>query len=213
MVRGLYAELAHTTGTNAGWEAATSPFGDRLIDDATTPHAWWAAEYVTLVRNMLVREQGADVYLMSALSPSWLTPGRRIAVRAAPTTRGRVSFTLRALAGGAVLTWTSRLAAGTRLRWPVPYAARGVRAPGLGFGGRVITLPGRSGRIVVRWSLTGDGPTYARAFDRLMSAYLHSPNGATARAARRSGLAAARRTGAPSDLDRYVPPQLAPAGR
>jgi len=211
-VRGLYAELAHTTGTNAGWEAATSPFGDRLIDDATTPHAWWAAEYVTLVRNMLVREQGPDVYLMSAVSPSWLTPGRRIAVRLAPTTRGRVSFTLRTLAGGAALTWTSRVRPGTRLRWPVPYAARGVRAPGLGFGGRIIMLPGRAGRILVRWSLTGDRPTYARSFARLMSAYLHSPNGATARAARRSGLATARRAGAPSDLDRSVAPQLAGAG-
>jgi hypothetical protein len=213
VVRGLYAELAHTTSTNAGWEAATSPFGDRLIDDATTPHAWWAAEYVTLVRNMLVREQGRDVYLMSALSPSWLSPGRRIAVRGAPTARGRVSFTLRAITGGAVLSWTSSVRPGTRLRWPVPYAARGVRAPGLGVGGRIITVPARSGRIVVRWSLSGDRPTYARAFARLMAAYLHSPNGATARAARRSGLAAARRAGAGSDLDRYLPPQLATAGR
>src|SRR5919199_931492 len=129
VVRGLYAELAHTTGTNAGWEAATSPFGDRLIDDATTPHGWWAAEYVTLVRNMLVRERGSDVYLMSALSPSWLTPGQRIAVRGAPTARGRVSFTLSSIGGGAVLSWSSSLRAGTRLRWPVPYAARGVPAP------------------------------------------------------------------------------------
>jgi hypothetical protein len=213
VVAGLYAELAHTTGTNAGWEAATSPFGDRLIDDATTPHGWWAAEYVTLVRNMLVRERGSDVYLMSALSPSWLTPGQRIAVRGAPTARGRVSFTLSSIGGGAVLSWSSSLRAGTRLRWPVPYAARGVRAPGLGSGGRIITLPARSGRIVVRWGLAGDRPTYAKAFARLMAEYLHSPNGATARAARRSGLAAARRAGAPSDLDRYVPPQLAGGAR
>jgi len=60
--------------------------------------------------------------------------------------------------------------------------------------------------------LTGDRPTYARAFARLMNAYLHSPNGATARAARRSGPAAARRAGAPSDLDRSVAPQLAGTG-
>ncbi|MFL5821777.1 MAG: hypothetical protein ACJ76S_13935 [Solirubrobacteraceae bacterium] len=212
VVKGLYAELAHTTSTNAGWEAATSPFGDRLIDDATTPHGWWAAEYVTLVRNMLVREQGRDVYLMSALSPSWLRPGRRIGVRLAPTAHGRVSFRLSAIAGGAVLSWTARLRPGTRLRWPVPYAARGVRAPGLGFGGRVITLPGRSGRIVVRWRLAGASPTYGQAFERLMRAYERSPNGATAHAARLAREADARRAGQPFDLDRYVPPQLAAAG-
>lgn len=203
VVRGLYSELAHTTSTNAGWEAGTAPFSDRVIDDATSPHGWWAAEYVSLVRNMLVREQGGDVYLMSAVSPSWLEAGRRITVRRAPTAFGRVSFQLRATGGGAVLTWSTGLRPGVRLRWPVPYAARSVSAPGLH--GRVITLPGRRGRISVRWQLSGDRPTFEATFQRLMRTYARSRNGATASVLRRRADA----NSVPSDLDRYVPRAVA----
>ncbi|MDQ4040691.1 MAG: hypothetical protein M3141_02960, partial [Actinomycetota bacterium] len=96
VVEGLYDELAHTTGSGAGFEAGTAPFGDRVVDDVTVPHGWFAAEYVALVRNMLVRERGDDVWLMSALSPAWLRPGKRISVSGAPTTRGRVAYTLTA---------------------------------------------------------------------------------------------------------------------
>lgn len=209
-LRGFYAELAHTTGTNAGWEAATSPFGDRVIDDATTPHGWWAAEYVTLLRNMLVREQGRDVYLMSAVSPAWLRPGRRISVRRAPTHFGPVSFRLTGTRGGAVLTWTSRLRAGSRLRWPVPFAARGVSARGLSAG--VITLPGPRGSMSVRWSLGGPDLSYDRAFAVLEAAYARSPNGATRHL---RGLEPARPGDerVPLDPDAYLPPQLAAGQR
>ncbi len=213
-VRGFYSELAHTTSTNAGWEAATAPFGDRVIDDATTPHGWWAAEYVTLLRNMLVREVGDnEVYLMSAVSPSWLRPGRRITVRNAPTDFGPVSFQLTGTSGGAVLSWSSRLRAGTRLRWPVPFAAHGVRAPGLIAGGRLIALPGPRGRISVRWSLGGPALTYDGVFTSLMNAYEHSPNGATAHASREARDREAQRNALPSDLDRYAPLTLARGGR
>jgi hypothetical protein len=208
VVGGLYSSLAHTTSTNAGWEAGTSPYSDRIVDDATTPHGWWAAEYVTLLRNMLVREQGRDVYLMSAVSPSWLRPGRTIAVRRAPTALGRVSFALRGTAGGAVLTWSSSLPAGSRLRWPVPYAARSVSAPGLR--GRLITLPGRRGRISVRWTLSGEQPSYEATFDRLMRAYARSRNGATRAASEALRRRAAARA-VPSDLDRHVTASLARA--
>ena len=209
-LRGFYAELAHTTGTNAGWEAATSPFGDRVIDDATTPHGWWAAEYVTMLRNMLVREEGRDVVLMSAVSPSWLRPGRRISVRRAPTHFGTVSFRLTATGGGAVLSWTSNLRAGSRLRWRVPFAARGVRAPGLRAGH--ITLPGRSGRVSVRWSLGGPNLSYERAFAILEAAYARSPNGATRHLRGLEPAAPGERT-RPVDLNAYLPPQLAGDGR
>jgi hypothetical protein len=185
-VAGLYAELAHTTGSNAGWEASTAPYGDRVVDDTTVPHGWFAAEYATLLRNMLVREDGATVYLMSAVSPAWLRPGQRIAVAGAPTTRGRVSFALTGRPGGAVLSWTTAVRGGTRLVWPVPYAARDVRAPGLDRGAGVIVLHGRAGRLAIKWRLVGTDPTFDAAFRRLMTAYFYSPTGA-ARVARAHG--------------------------
>jgi hypothetical protein len=189
-VQGLYDELAHTSGTHAGFEAGTAPFGDRVVDDVTVPHGWYAAEYVTLVRNMLVREAGGDVYLMSALSPSWLRPGRRVGVQRAPTTQGPVSFTLTATNGGAVLTWRTNVRAGTRLRWPVPYGVRNVRARGLNRRSGLITLPGRSGRLVVRWSLVGPFPTYESTFRGLMRKYFNSSSGAVGTASRRRDLPA-----------------------
>lgn len=180
VVEGLYAELAHTTGTNAGWEAGTEPFGDRIVDDVTTPHGWFAAEYAALLRNMLVREQGnSDVFLMSAVSPAWLRPGKRVSVTNAPTTHGPVTYSLRAVKDGAVLTWRSKLDAGTKLRWPVPYAARSVRAAGLNAKQGIINLRGGSGRLAVRWKLVGSDPTFQGTFDHLMRQYLNSTDGAT----------------------------------
>ena len=177
VVDGLYAELAHTTGTGAGFEAGTAPYGDRIVDDVTSPHGWFAAEYAALVRNMLVREQGSDVYLMSALSPAWLRPGKVVSVSNAPTVRGPVSYRLSATRTGAVLTWRANVRAGTRLFWPVPYMARSVKAAGLK-GGK-IALRGRSGRLVVRWSLVGKDPTFQSTFDSLMTRYFNSTDGAT----------------------------------
>jgi hypothetical protein len=182
VVDGLYAELAHTTGTNAGWEAGAAPFGDRVVDDTTVPHGWWAAEYATLLRNMLVREDGNQIVLMGAVSPSWLGGGKRISVAGVPTVRGPVSFTLTSTGSGATLRWSGP--AGTRFVWPVPYLARGVRAAGLSKG--VIALRGRSGTLHVRWHLVGKGPTYADAFHHLMVAYFNSSTGA-AQAARAHG--------------------------
>jgi hypothetical protein len=183
VVEGLYSELAHTTGTNAGFETSVLPLGDRVVDDTTSPHGTFAAEYATLLRNMLVREQGSSLYLMSAVSPYWLRPGQRIALSGAPTTRGRVSFTLTSSAGGATLRWSGPW---TRLVWPVPYLARDVSAPGLDRRSGVIVLHGRSGSLHVRWRLAGQAPTYFDTFRHLMILYFNSQTGA-AQAARARG--------------------------
>ena len=87
-VDGLYASLAHTTATNGGFETGVRVYGSRAVDDNMTPHGWFAAEYVTFLRNMLVRELGDGVVLMSAVSPTWLKPGETVSVHDAPTTYG-----------------------------------------------------------------------------------------------------------------------------
>lgn len=169
VVRGLYDELAHTTATHGGFETNVAPYGDRSVDVNLAPHGWFAAEYVALVRNMLVREDGGALVLMSALSPSWLRPGREVSVRSAPTTRGRVSYTLRARRGGATLRWDADVAEGTAIRWPLPGTAHDVRAPGLR--GRTVELPGRSGEIDVSWRLPARAPSYRATVARLVRAY------------------------------------------
>jgi hypothetical protein len=134
VVRGLFAALAHTSATDGGFEF-NAP--DNLL-----PHGWWAAEYVALLRNMLVRESGTkDVRLLSAVPAQWLAPGKRIAVAGAPTARGPVTFAVRGTLTGAVVTWRTRLAPGTRLLLTLP-----------GKGTRAVTLTGARGTRRVTWA-------------------------------------------------------------
>jgi hypothetical protein len=171
-IDGLYSSLAHTTTTHGGFEAGVRPWGSRAVDDNMTPHGWFAAEYATMLRDMLVREQPeGGVALMSALSPAWLGPGRTIAVQGAPTTYGPLSFKLRVRRGGARLEWSADVPDGTPLRWPLPAWANHVTATGLESGGRAILLPGKSGAMDVRWRLHPPAASYGRAVAQLQAAY------------------------------------------
>lgn len=98
-VRDLYALLVHTSSTHAGFEYAIRPWGTRDFGANLAPHGWFAAEYRTLLRNMLVREQGSDLHLLSVVSPEWIQPGREIVVGNAPTEFGPVNLRLQVLSG------------------------------------------------------------------------------------------------------------------
>jgi hypothetical protein len=170
-VDGLYAELAHTTTTGGGFETGVRVYGSRAVNDNMTPHGWFAAEYATLLRNMLVRERPDGIALMSALSPKWLVPGTAVAVHNAPTAFGRVSFTLRPLDDGARLEWHADVPSGTPIHWPLPDWAHDVDAEGLEKDGRTIRLPGRVGTLTVHWRLSPSGESYQHAVANLKAAY------------------------------------------
>ena len=93
-VKELYALLVHTSSTQAGFEFAILPWGNRNFEDNLAPHGWFAAEYRTLLRTMLVREEGDQLHLLSVVSPDWIGKGKTIAVSQAPTNFGVVAFTL-----------------------------------------------------------------------------------------------------------------------
>ena len=169
VVRGLYDALAHTSATHGGFETGIHPRGSRSVDDNPSPHGWYAAEYVALLRNMLVREEGERIVLGSALSRAWLRPGRTVSVRRAPTHAGTVSYTVRARRGGATISWRAPL--GAELAWAVPAGARAVRARGLEPGGRAIRLPARQRRLLVRWRLPARAESYEAALARLARLY------------------------------------------
>jgi len=100
----FYALLLHTSSTNAGFEFDIYPWGNRNFEDNLSPHGWFAAEYRTLLRTMLVREDGNQLHLLSVVSPAWIGAGKRITVRQAPTNFGTLAFTLdQPSAGEAVL--------------------------------------------------------------------------------------------------------------
>lgn len=181
-VAGLYAELAHTTATDEGWETGVAPYGRRLSGTNLAPHGTFAAEYVALLRNLLVADTPAGgVRLLAGASPAWLAPGKRIAVTDAPTYHGTISFAEHATARGETLAWHDSLAPGTPLNWALPWWAHGARtASGPVVGGRMasgpvlggsIPLHGRSGSLTV--TFTGRRPplSYARTAAALDAAY------------------------------------------
>jgi len=90
----FYALLVHTSSTQAGFEFAILPWGDRNFQDNLAPHGWFAAEYRTLLRTMLVREEGDQLHLLSVVSPEWIGKGKTISVSRAPTHFGMVGYTL-----------------------------------------------------------------------------------------------------------------------
>jgi hypothetical protein len=103
-IRDFYAELVHTSSTQAGFEFNIRPWGDRNFGQNLAPHGWFAAEYRTTLRNLLVREDGNQLHLLSAISPDWIGAGKTIAVRQTPTWFGPIAFRLeQPSAGEAVL--------------------------------------------------------------------------------------------------------------
>ena len=78
-------------------------------------HGWMAADLLSFVRTLLVREDGDDVALLSLLPQEW--HGQRVAVHGAPTHNGQLTYELGWDGDEAVLRW-EQARAGTRLRAP-----------------------------------------------------------------------------------------------
>ncbi len=80
----VVAELASPTGQ---WPEAIHPhtLGGCMGDGQ---HVWAAAEWVLMLRNCFVREEGTGLVLGSGLRPDWLTAGRPLRLGPAPTSFG-----------------------------------------------------------------------------------------------------------------------------
>ena len=60
-------------------------------------HVWAAAEWVLMVRNCFVREEGDRLILCAGIGERWLQVGSPVLFGPAPTSFGPVSITLRPL--------------------------------------------------------------------------------------------------------------------
>jgi hypothetical protein len=171
-IAGLYAELVHTTSTDGGWETGIAPFGGRASATNLAPHGTFAAEYVALLRNMLVADSASvGVELLAGASPAWLVPGQHITVLAAPTDHGVISFTERSAQRGETLTWHSDLSPGTPLSWALPAWARHARTAGRPVSGSAIALDGARGSVTVTFGGRRPAQSYALAAAALNAAY------------------------------------------
>ena len=94
----FYHFLAHTTSTHGFPEGVY--YETRTAWSDTVPHIWAAAQYMILLRNMLLREDGDTLHLLSAVPTAWLRPGKKIVLLRAPTAFGEVDLALNCVEGG-----------------------------------------------------------------------------------------------------------------
>lgn len=107
VIEDLYSILAHTGSTNSGFEFLHTPWTREPYGNFA-PHGWFHSCYMAQVRNLLVREEGTEVHLASALAPLWVRPGKQVKVTEAPTFFGSVSYVLDCREDGATLTLNNR---------------------------------------------------------------------------------------------------------
>jgi hypothetical protein len=169
VVAGLYSEIAHSSGTDGGFETNIAPLGKRSSASNLSPHGTYAGELVTLIRNMLVRDDAGQIDLLSAIPGAWLEPGAVTAVTSAPTTLGLVSVRLSARGGGATLSWSAPPS--TRPVWPVPDAVSDFHASAGTLAGRTLTLPAASGTLRVTWKVRSPTPTLGGTIAALRGEY------------------------------------------
>ena len=85
------AELASSTGQ---WPEAVHPItGGGCMGDGQ--HGWAAAEWVMIMRNLFVREEGNKLILGSGVFPEWFESGEELRFGPTLTPHGRVSVSLR----------------------------------------------------------------------------------------------------------------------
>jgi len=84
-------------------------------------HIWAAAEWLMMVRNLFVREEGNRLHLGVGVRPAWLHDGREAHFGPTLTPAGKVSVRFKASPGGVqVSLQASWRGAAPTLEWRVP---------------------------------------------------------------------------------------------
>ncbi len=186
--RELYALLLHTSSTQAGFEFAIRPWGERNFQDNLAPHGWFAAEYRTLLRQMMVREEGRDLHLLSVVSPEWIGAEKTIAVAQAPTQFGTVAFTLtQPDAAHATLTLQTRFPGTPQVPAPhslvlhIPWFLHVTAAsadgqpvavsPATAQSGATLALPPSARVVQLNWSRIANAPATNLSYEATVAGY------------------------------------------
>jgi hypothetical protein len=65
---------------------------DKICGDM--PHNWASAEFIRLVRHLLVLERGSELHLFEGVPAAWLVPGKPVRVQGVLTEFGPLSLEL-----------------------------------------------------------------------------------------------------------------------
>jgi hypothetical protein len=156
-VREFYAELLHTSSTHAGFEYAIRPWGSRDFEGNLAPHGWFAADYRNLLRNMMLREDGDTLHLLSAISPEWIGSGKTIRVERAPSTFGMTDFTLRTTSDRSAMleiknTWQSvPRSLVLHISWFMQVESASADGAALKIDGDALQLPVATREVKLQW--------------------------------------------------------------
>jgi len=92
--RTLYAFANHASPLLA-WREEQMPLGKGQQVCGDMPHNWASAEFIRLVRHLLVLERGDELHLFEGLPAKWVRPGTVIGLRDILTEFGPMSLELR----------------------------------------------------------------------------------------------------------------------
>jgi hypothetical protein len=119
-------------------------------------HGWAAAEWLLLLRNLVIHEQEDVLQITRLLPAEWCNPGQRVAISNAPTYFGHVSVAVEFMPNGEVLTIDGKWRNAPReIHWFLPAVGRRVVSPEAGVrlkGGIAVLDPGVT-RVVLEVAL------------------------------------------------------------
>ncbi|MGH9410910.1 MAG: hypothetical protein ACRD1V_15820, partial [Vicinamibacterales bacterium] len=184
VIEDLYAILAHTSSTNAGFEFGIPAWSTRDPRSNFTPHGWFAARYMEQIRNLLVREDGTTLHITSALAPDWVKAGRQVKVSGAPTFFGSVTYTLASRQNGATLSLANHWKTDARptgivfhLPWFITLISATVDGKPASIVDGAIALPPDARSVIVRWRRAASEPnlSYTEAVRLFLEKYYRRP--------------------------------------
>jgi hypothetical protein len=82
------------------WREEQKPVGEPPNYCGDMPHNWASAEFIRLVRHLLVLERGTELHLLEGLPRAWAKPGAETRLTDMPTSFGSISLDLRISADG-----------------------------------------------------------------------------------------------------------------
>jgi hypothetical protein len=72
------------------WREEQRPVGDPPLYVGDMPHNWASAEFIRLVRHLLILERGSELHLLEGLPRAWTKPGDVTGLEEIPTTFGPI---------------------------------------------------------------------------------------------------------------------------
>ena len=90
----LYAFANHAAPTRVWREEQSFTATDNRQICGDMPHNWASAEFIRLVRNLLVMERGETLALLPGLPAEWIYPGAELYLERTPTRFGPLTVRL-----------------------------------------------------------------------------------------------------------------------